>query len=80
MAREGGSTTLQQMLLMFVGHAQDDWDDLFPAVEFACNSAVHDSTERFIVRLEQCTAPTCSKGPRSSDEVSASCDLNHGTT
>jgi hypothetical protein len=36
--------TLEQTLRMFVSPAQDDWDDLLPAVEFACNSAVHDST------------------------------------
>ena len=36
--------TLEQMLRMFVSPAQDDWDVLLPAVEFACNSAVHDST------------------------------------
>ena len=36
--------TLEQTLRMFVSPAQDDWDVLLPAVEFACNSAVHDST------------------------------------
>ena len=32
---------LEQMLRMLVSHAQDDWDDLLPALEFACNGAVH---------------------------------------
>ena len=36
--------TLEQMLRMFVAPSQDDWDELLPAVEFACNNAVHDST------------------------------------
>ena len=36
--------TLEQMLRMFVGPRQDDWDELLPALEFACNNAVHDST------------------------------------
>ena len=33
--------TLEQTLRMFVPLAQDDWDDLLPAVEFACDIAVH---------------------------------------
>ena len=36
--------TLEQMLRMFVSPTQDDWDDLLPALEFACNSSVHEST------------------------------------
>ena len=38
--------TLEQMSRMFVSLALDNWDDLLPAVEFACNSAVHDSTRQ----------------------------------
>ena len=36
--------TLQHTLRMFVSPAQNDWDDLLLAFEFAYNSAVHDST------------------------------------
>jgi hypothetical protein len=36
--------TLEQMLRMFVGPRQDNWDELLPVLEFACNNAVHDST------------------------------------
>jgi hypothetical protein len=36
--------TLEQMLRMFINPTQDNWDELLPAAEFACNNAVHDST------------------------------------
>ena len=36
--------TLEQMLRMFVNPTQDDWDALLPALEFACNISVHEST------------------------------------
>ena len=50
--------TLEQMLRMFVGPKQDDWDELLPALEFACNNAVHDSTGNTPFYLNQGWHPT----------------------
>ena len=36
--------TLEQMLRMFISPAQDNWHELLPILEFACNNAVHSST------------------------------------
>ena len=36
--------TLEETLRIFLPPARDDWDDLLPTVEIACNSTVHDNT------------------------------------
>mmetsp|Transcript_606 Transcript_606/g.749 ORF Transcript_606/g.749 Transcript_606/m.749 type:complete len:720 (-) Transcript_606:540-2699(-) len=43
---ERTNRTLEQMLRMYVRPAQDDWDTYLPLIEYAYNSAVHETTHQ----------------------------------